>query len=797
MLKHIIKRDGSTQDYNRLNIENAVYKAMVAVGSNNRADAIKLSQAVETELLKSYGGDRHPTVEEIQDEVEAQLMKAGYTQLAKAYILYRASRQKERMPENNYLELNSQVGIKKDGFFQLDKDQLALAAYMREIDTKKLSFDNIHNHLQYLIDNGFYEDFYHIYSRKVIENAYNIMKEANFQFASFMSASKFFQSYAMRTKDKAMYLEGYEERTLATALHVARGDETLLYDLCRVMINQTYQPATPTFLNAGKQKRGELVSCFLLEMDDSLNSISFQISTSMYLSKVGGGVALNLSKLRARGESIKEIENVAKGVVPVLKLLEDSFNYADQMGQRKGAGAAYLNIFHADIEEFLDTKKINADEKSRIQSLSLGVTVPTKFFELARDNEPFYVFYPYTVFKAYGRHLDEMDMGEMYDQLVANPDIRKRRLDARDMLNTIAKTQFESGYPYLVYTDNANKQHALKDLGRVKMSNLCTEIFQLQTPTTITDYGQEDHLGDDISCVLGSLNIVNVMERQGIADTVQTAIRALSNVSDLMQLANAPSIQQATGHYHAVGLGAMNLHGYLTKNDIAYESDAAKDFANVFFAMVNYHSLVASNHIARERGERFHQFEQSDYAPKGTATYGVYFDKYIGQSFAPASEQVRALFGDMDIPTQADWQALAVSVAEHGLYNAYRLAIAPTQSISYIQNSTPSIMPVIDPIEIRTYADSTTYYPMPFLSKDNQKHYVGAYFMDNYKILDLVATIQQHVDQGISTVLYVTNMSSTKDLMKLYIYAHKIGLKSLYYTRTKNLTLEECIACAV
>ena len=791
MLKTIIKRDGSTQEYNIQNIENAIYKAMISVGDTNRSGAIKLSQAVETELLKSYSNENPPAVEEIQDEVEAQIMKAGYTQLAKAYILYRASRQKERIPENNYLELNSQVGIKKDGFFQLSKDKLALDAYMLEMNKKKLHFENIHNHLQYLIDNNFYEDFYATYSRKAIEKSYNILKDANFKFASFMSASKFFQSYAMRTKDKAMYLEGYEERILATALHVARGDEELLYALCHSMINQQYQPATPTFLNAGKQKRGELVSCFLLEMDDSLNSISFQISTSMYLSKVGGGVALNLSKLRARGESIKEIENVAKGVVPVLKLLEDAFNYADQMGQRKGAGAAYLNIFHSDIEEFLDTKKINADEKSRIQSLSLGVTVPTKFFELARDNEPYYVFYPYTVYKAFGKHLDEMDISAMYDEMLAHPEVRKRKLDAREMLNTIAKTQFESGYPYLIYTDNANKQHALKDLGRIKMSNLCTEIFQLQTNTIINDYEIEDSIGDDISCVLGSLNIVNVMESKDIKTPVTIGTRSLTNVSDLMKLANAPSIQNATESYHAIGLGAMNLHGYLTKNNISYESEEAKDFANIFFATLNYHSISTSCDIAKERGQSFKDFEKSEYAT------GIYFDKYTSQSFEPITDCVKELFEGIEIPTQAHWVELKEKVQKYGMYNAYRLAIAPTQSISYIQNSTPSIMPVIDPIEIRTYADSTTYYPMPFLSKENQGLYQSAYFMDNYKILDLVATIQQHVDQGISTVLYATNMSSTKDLMKLYIYAHKIGLKSLYYTRTKNLTLEECIACAV
>ena len=789
MVQKILKRDGSLADYNIQKIENAIFKACKAVGGEDREEATRIAAGVEETLFQNFKGTS-PSVEDIQDIVEDQIIRAGLVQVAKAYILYRAMRNSAR-ESRDYLGLNSQIIQKRDGFFQLEKDQAALAAYMQEVDMRMLKFDDVHKRLKYMIKHKFYEDFYKTYTREQIEAADKILRDANFKFASFMSASKFFQSYALKSSDKTLYLEGFEDRVLATALHLARGDEGLLCDLCHVMITQQYQPATPTFLDSGKKRRGELVSCFLLEMDDSLNSISFQLATSMYLSKVGGGVALNLSRLRARGETIKEIQNVAKGVVPVLKLLEDGFNYADKMGQRKGAGAAYLNIFHSDIEEFLDTKKINADEKSRIQSLSLGVTVPSKFFELARDNADFYVFYPYTVYRAFGKHLDEMNMSEMYDKLVAHPDVRKKKLDARDMLNQIAKTQFESGYPYLVYIDNANKVHPLKDIGKIKMSNLCTEIFQLQNSSEITDYGTPDKMGEDISCVLGSLNIVNVMESKDIGFAVRIATEALTNVSDMMDIPNAPSVQLANRAYHAIGLGAMNLHGYLTKNFIPYESEEAKDFARTFFMTVNYHSIKSSMEIAKRKKETFKNFKKSEYAK------GTYFDKYVSTDYSPQLDKVKTLFEGIHIPSNKDWEKLREDVKKHGMYNGYRLTIAPTQSISYVQNSTPSIMPIIDQIETRTYADSTTYYPMPFLSRKNMLLYKSAYNMDNYKILDLVATIQEHIDQGISTVLYVTNMTSTRDLAKLYIYAHKIGLKSLYYTRTKNLTLEECLACSV
>lgn len=193
------------------------------------------------------------------------------------------------------------------------------------------------------------------------------------------------------------------------------------------MINQEYQPSTPTFLNAGRKRRGELVSCFLLEVNDSLNDISRAIDISMQLSKLGGGVSLNLSKLRAKGEAIKDVENATKGVVGVMKLLDNAFRYADQMGQRQGSGAAYLNIFHRDINDFLDTKKISADEDVRVKTLSIGVVIPDKFVELAREDKAAYVFYPHTIYKEYYQHMDEMDMNEMYDKFVDNPRVKKEK----------------------------------------------------------------------------------------------------------------------------------------------------------------------------------------------------------------------------------------------------------------------------------------------------------------------------------------------------------------------------------
>lgn len=692
----------------------------------------------------------------------------------------------------NHIELNNEVTKRReDGFFSLEKDQEALVAYLEEVKDKTIFFDTEIERLRYLVDNDFYFNVFDIYSEADLIEITDYAKSIPFNFASYMSASKFFKDYALKTNDKSQYLEDYNQHVAIVALYLANGNKAQAKQFISAMVEQRYQPATPTFLNAGRARRGELVSCFLLEVDDSLNSINFIDSTAKQLSKIGGGVAINLSKLRARGEAIKGIKGVAKGVLPIAKSLEGGFSYADQLGQRPGAGAVYLNIFHYDVEEFLDTKKVNADEDLRLSTISTGLIVPSKFFDLAKEGKDFYMFAPHTVKEEYGVTLDDIDLEKYYDDMVANPNVEKKKKNAREMLNLIAQTQLQSGYPYLMFKDNANRVHPNSNIGQIKMSNLCTEIFQLQETSIINDYGIEDEIKRDISCNLGSLNIVNVMESGKFRDSVHSGMDALTVVSDVANIQNAPGVRKANSELHSVGLGVMNLHGYLAKNKIGYESEEAKDFANIFFMMMNFYSIERSMEIAKERGIKYQDFEKSDYAN------GKYFEFYTTQEFEPQFEKVRELFDGMAIPTSEDWKKLQQDVEQYGLYHAYRLAIAPTQSISYVQNATSSVMPIVDQIERRTYGNAETFYPMPFLSPQTTWYYKSAFNTDQMKLIDLIATIQTHIDQGISTILYVNSEISTRELARLYVYAHYKGLKSLYYTRNKLLSVEECTSCSI
>ncbi len=692
----------------------------------------------------------------------------------------------------SWILLNNEIMIKHEDEYSLHKDKEAVRAYFLEyVNKNTVFFYTLKEKIDYLIEQNYYIDFYEWFTFEQMEEVYNFVYSKKFRFQSFMSAFKFFQSYALRDDSGEKFLERYEDRVVAVALFLAREEGVnKAIEYAEIFINQEYQPATPTFLNAGKKRSGELVSCFLDEIGDNLNGIGYAVDSAMKLSSIGGGVSFNISKIRGRGEAIKGVEGRAGGVLPIMKIMEDTFSYANQLGQRPGAGAVYLNIFHSDIEEFLDCKKINVDEKVRIKSLSIGIIVPDKFMELAEKDEAAYLIYPHTVMQEYGKYLDELDMDLMYEELITNPNIKKKKINARHMLVKIAQTQKESGYPYIFFKENANREHALNGIGQVKFSNLCTEIMQVSEVSDINIYGREDTIRYGISCNLGSLNIATVMDNKRVKETVKTAMRALTVVSDVTDIEMVPSIAKANRELHSVGLGAMNLHGFLAKSFIMYESDEALDFANTFFMMMNYYSLEASMEIAKERQRTFVGFEKSGYAD------GSYFDKYLSRDYLPQSDKVKELFGDMYIPTIEDWANLKEQVKEHGVYHAYRLAIAPNQSTSYIMNSTASVMPIVDIIEVREYGDSTTYYPMPYLTNDNYFYFKSAYDMDQMKVLKLISVVQRHIDQGVSTILHTNSKDSTRDLAKYYIYAHKLGLKSLYYTRTRKSSIDECVSCS-
>ena len=697
-----------------------------------------------------------------------------------------------------YHELNALLNLyDAEGRIQFEADRQAARQYfLQHVNKNTVFFHDLEEKLKYLVDHQYYEaevlDKYSFeFVKKLSKQAYGY----KFRFQTFLGAFKFYTSYTLKTFDGQRYLERFEDRVVMVSLYLADGDEALAERLVTEIISGRFQPATPTFLNAGKKQRGELVSCFLVRFEDNMESIGRNINSALQLSKRGGGVAFALSNLRESGAPIKMIENQSSGVIPVMKLLEDSFSYANQLGARQGAGAVYLHAHHPDILNFLDTKRENADEKIRIKTLSLGVVIPDITFELAKNNQDMYLFSPYDVERIYGVPFADVNVSEKYHEMVDDSRITKRKINARGFFQTVAEVQFESGYPYIMFEDTVNRANPID--GKIIMSNLCSEILQVSEPSTYNEDLTYAEVGKDISCNLGSMNIAMAMESEDFGATIETAIRGLTAVSDMSDIDSVPSIRRGNQMSHAVGLGQMNLHGYLAKEHIFYGSEEGVDFTDMYFYAVTYHAIRASNLIAKERGESFVGFEKSDYAN------GTFFDKYTDRAWEPATQRVRELFAQAGItlPTVEDWKQLREKVMADGMYNQNLQAVPPTGSISYINNSTSSIHPIASRIEIRKEGKlGRVYYPAPFMDNENLEYFQDAYEIGYEKIIDTYAAATQHVDQGLSLTLFFKDTATTREVNRAQIYAWRKGIKTLYYIRVRQLALEGtevegCVSC--
>ncbi len=696
--------------------------------------------------------------------------------------------------------LNAMLNLyDEDGKIQFSKDREAVDAFFNaHVRPNSMTFASPQARLDYLLREGYYDPrVLARYESSVVLALFAHAHASGFRFQTFLGAWKFYTSYTLNTFDGKRYLESFEDRVVMVALTLAQGDETLARQLTDEILSGRFQPATPTFLNGGKAQRGELVSCFLLRIEDNMESIGRAVNSALQLSKRGGGVAFLLSNLREAGAPIKRIENQSSGVIPVMKMLEDAFSYANQLGARQGAGAVYLHAHHPDIMRFLDTKRENADEKIRIKTLSLGVVIPDITFRLAKENADMALFSPYDVERIYGKPFGDVAVSELYDEMVADTRIRKKTLNAREFFQRLAEIQFESGYPYIMYEDTVNRASPIA--GRINMSNLCSEILQVNSPSTYDENLDYARIGHDISCNLGSLNIAHTMDSPDFGRTVETAVRGLSAVSEMSHIRSVPSVEAGNAASHAIGLGQMNLHGYLAREGIAYGSPEGLDFTNLYFYTITWHALNTSMMLAREKGQRFAGFEQSRYAS------GEYFNLYLSGDWQPKTEKVRALFAraGVRLPTRAMWQQLRDDVMRYGIYNQNLQAVPPTGSISYINHATSSIHPIVSKIEIRKEGKTgRVYYPAPFMTNENLDLYQDAYEIGPEKIIDTYAEATKHVDQGLSLTLFFPDTATTRDINKAQIYAWKKGIKTLYYIRLRQLALEGtetegCVSCAL
>lgn len=601
-----------------------------------------------------------------------------------------------------------------------------------------------------------------------------------------------------------------QERYMVIAMYLMhREPEETRLELVKeaywAMSNIYMTAATPTMSNAGKKVAGQLSSCFIDTVDDSLEGIFDSNTDVARLSKMGGGIGVYLGKVRARGSDIRGHKNTSSGVIPWIRQLNNTAVSVDQLGTRKGAIAVYLDVFHKDILAFLDLKLNNGDERMRAHDVFHGVCLPDLFMEKVEERGEWNLFCPHEVKKTMGwkdengRPLgledfydEEFGKGsfrEKYEEAVNHPTLPRITMPAIDIMKRIMKSQLETGTPYMFYRDTVNRANPNRAHGMIYSSNLCTEIMQNQTPTVVekeelvTKDGQTRIIiskipGDFVVCNLNSIHLARAVPAGVLDRLVPIQTRMLDNVIDINNI-EVLQAQYTNSQYRAIGLGTFGLHHLLALEGIRWESDEAVAYNDALYEKINYLLVKSSMELAIEKG-RYPKFAGSDWEN------GKYFE-YRG--YTDGSREGKFV-------TTEQWRELAAQVRENGVRNAWMFAIAPNGSTSIIAGSTASIDPLY---ELLSYEEKTTYKianPAPDLSEKTIWYYKTAFLIDQHWSIDMAAARQRHVDQGQSFNFYVRPDIKASEFLALHLHAWKAGMKSTYYVRSRALTIEECESCA-
>lgn len=595
--------------------------------------------------------------------------------------------------------------------------------------------------------------------------------------------------YVAKDRQKRIF-ELPQERWMVIAMILMHQEEKNRLQLVKeaywAMSNLFMTVATPTLSNAGKNW-GQLSSCFIETVDDSLDSIYDSNTDIAALSKNGGGIGVYLGKIRSRGSMIKGFKGASSGVLPWMKQLNNTAVSVDQLGQRQGAISVYLDVWHKDIFSFLDAKLNNGDERLRTHDLFTGVCLPDLFMEKVEERSNWYLFDPHEVRQKMGFSLEDYYDEEVgagtfrmkYLECVNNEELSKKEIPAIDIMKSIMRSQLETGTPFMFYRDEVNRMNANAHAGMIYCTNLCTEIVQNQSVTTrVEEYTKDGKIviektpGDFVVCNLSSINLAKAVNEAVIERLIPIQVRMLDNVIDINKI---PVIQgQLTNKkYRAIGLGTFGWHHLLATNKVVWESPESLEFADRLYEKIAYLTIESSMNLAEEKGA-YPAFNGSDWHT------GAYFEKrdYLN--------------GDSEL----DWQGLMEKVKAKGIRNGYLQAVAPNASTALIAGSTPSI----DPIFNKQYSEEKKDYRIPVTAPDLNAqttwYYKSAYHIDQKWSIAQNAKRQKHIDQAVSFNLYIKNTIKAKELLDLHVSAWKNRLKTTYYLRSTSTDIEDCESCS-
>ncbi len=579
-----------------------------------------------------------------------------------------------------------------------------------------------------------------------------------------------------------------QERFMTIAMHLAipEGEQKVYYakQFYDLLSQLKVTVATPTLANAGTAYY-QLSSCFISTVGDNLWSIYDVNQKFSQVSKHGGALGIYLGKVRALNSEIRGHKRSSGGVIPWVRLYNDTAVAVDQLGRRKGSASVTLDIWHSDLYDFLELKTNNGDDRRKAHDIFPSISIPDLFMERLLRRENWSLFDPYMVHKEMGFYLedyfdDEEDKAFTmhYEACEANEKLERITVPTLDIMKKIMMSAVETGTPFIFFRDTVNKANPNKHLGMIYASNLCHEIAQnmsaselLQDELVEVNGEMEVHTrikpGDMVTCNLNSVNLGKV-EREELKETIPLQIRMLDNVITLNKLP-VKEAELTSDRYRAIGLGTSGYHHYLVNHGISWESEEHLKVADELFEEIAYEAIRGSMELAKEKGA-YPGFEGSEWQT------GVYFER-------------RGY-------TSSRWQELREEVKKYGLRNGYIMAVAPTGSTSNIANTTAGIDPIFKKFFIEEKKGSFTPKAAPDLCAENFWLYKEAHHINQSWSIKACGIRQRHIDQAQSFNLYVTPEVKAKDILQMYIDSWQEGVKTLYYVRNQSLETDECTSCS-
>ena len=864
----VIKRNGKVVSFEDEKIKVAIMKAFLAVEGGSAAGSSRIHEEVDQmaqDIIKVFerrmpsGGTVH--IEEIQDQVELQLMRNEHHKVARTYVLYREARKKERVEEkeDQGIEKNVQEVIDSavtkaclgldnvdekllaaeiksatyEGISEKDlaESMLMTARTMVEKEpnysfvTARLLLNNLEKEvcaflgvgekkdrnkmykeaLTKTIDKGIELDFLNedLKSFDLEKLGQAILEERDFQF-TYLGLQTLYDRYFI-TSDETRYelpQVFFMRVAMGLALDEENKDQRAL-EFYKLLSSFDYMSSTPTLFNSGT-KRPQLSSCYLTTVPDDLSGIYGAIRDNALLSKWAGGLGNDWTNVRALGSKIKGTNGKSQGIVPFLKVSNDTAVAVNQGGKRKGAFCAYLECWHLDVEEFLDLRKNTGDDRRRTHDMNTANWIPDLFMKRLEKGEKWTLFSPSDVpelHDIYGKEF-ETKYTEYEKKAEAGEIKHFKTVEAKDLWRKILSMLFETGHPWVTFKDPCNIRSPQGHVGTVHSSNLCTEIT-LNT--------NEDEIA---VCNLGSINLPQHIDEgkiniEQLKSSVTTAIRMLDNVIDINYYP-VPQAENSNKKHRPIGLGLMGFQDALYKLGISYDSEEAVEFADKSMELISYFAIEASCALAEERG-----------------TYESYKGSLWDNGIFPLdsinllAEQRGSDFIDQNTEKTLDWDKLKGEMSKHGIRNSNVMAIAPTATIANITGVSQSIEPTYQNLFVKSNLSGEFTVVNPYLIEElkkeglwdevmlsDLKYFEGSlkqinrvpeHIKNKFKtafeveprfIVEAASRRQKWIDQAQSLNLYIANVDGKK-LDITYRMAWYKGLKTTYYLRSMGATATE------